>query len=172
VDNLGRRIGRVLALGNYAYLADSRSGVQIVDISDPSSPTLAESFDTPGRAGGVAVLGNNIYVADNYSLMILSYTPTVIDEEISIPSSFSLFQNHPNPFNAKTTIKFVLPQASQVKIDAIDIAGRRVDTIADGQYQAGDNCVIWDAGDLSSGIYFAKMETHEESEIIKMVLLK
>ncbi|MFN5892129.1 MAG: hypothetical protein ACK45Z_05770, partial [Dolichospermum sp.] len=51
-------------LGNYAYVADIDSGLQIIDISNPTTPTLKGNYDTSGSAWGVQVLGNYAYVAD------------------------------------------------------------------------------------------------------------
>ena len=53
--------------GNYAYVADWDSGLQIIDVSDPSNPTFKGSYDTPLLAYGVALSGNYAYVADEDS---------------------------------------------------------------------------------------------------------
>ena len=53
--------------GNYAYVADDTSGLQIIDISDPANPTFKSSYDTPRYAHGVALSGNYAYVADSNS---------------------------------------------------------------------------------------------------------
>ncbi|MDP6419274.1 MAG: hypothetical protein QGG80_07440, partial [Candidatus Krumholzibacteria bacterium] len=53
--------------GNYAYVADHSSGLQIVDVSDPATPLITGSVDTPGIAQGVAISGNYAYVADDFS---------------------------------------------------------------------------------------------------------
>jgi hypothetical protein len=53
--------------GNYAYVAGSFSGLQIIDISDPSNPTFKGSYDMLGPAGGVVLSGNYAYVADGYA---------------------------------------------------------------------------------------------------------
>jgi hypothetical protein len=50
--------------GDYAYLADQASGLQVIDISDPTNPSLAGTYDTPGNAFGVTIAGDYAYVAD------------------------------------------------------------------------------------------------------------
>jgi len=55
----------VAVSGNYVYVADGRSGLQIINVANPHSPSLASSLDT-GYAEGVAVSGNYVYVADYY----------------------------------------------------------------------------------------------------------
>ena len=57
----------VEVVGNYAYLADGDSGLQIIDISNPTNPTLKGNYDTPDYAYGVQVVGNYAYVADGDS---------------------------------------------------------------------------------------------------------
>ncbi|MCK9566182.1 MAG: hypothetical protein M0Q43_09055, partial [Methanothrix sp.] len=54
----------VAVSGGYAYVANTGLGLQIIDVSNPSNPTLAGSCDTPGSAIGVAVSGSYAYVAD------------------------------------------------------------------------------------------------------------
>jgi len=62
----------VAVAGSYAYVADGNWGLQVIDISDPASPTIAGDVYTPGYASGVAVAGSYAYVADgNWGLQIL-----------------------------------------------------------------------------------------------------
>jgi len=62
---------KVFVAGNYAYVADWTSGLQIIDISTPAVPTLAGSYNTPGKAVDVVVSGNYAYVADDTSGMAI-----------------------------------------------------------------------------------------------------
>ena len=89
-----------------------------------------------------------------------------------LPKSIQLSQNHPNPFNASTVIKYELPHQSQVMIDIYDILGRRVAILYDGLQLAGHHQVIWDASDFSSGVYFYKLQAGDFNETQKMILLK
>ncbi|MDB9492846.1 hypothetical protein PN478_20305, partial [Dolichospermum circinale CS-534/05] len=71
-------------VGNYAYVADGTSGLQIINISNPNSPTLAATLDTPGGASNIQVVGNYAYVADGTSgLQIINISnpnsPTLAD---------------------------------------------------------------------------------------------
>ncbi|OKH54687.1 hypothetical protein NIES2101_05820 [Calothrix sp. HK-06] len=54
----------ITVVGNYAYVGDGNKGLSIIDISDPTKPTLVSTFDSPGYARGVSVVGNYAYVAD------------------------------------------------------------------------------------------------------------
>jgi hypothetical protein len=77
-DTPGLAIG-VCIDGDYAYIADENSGLQVIDISDPTSPLSAGSFNTSGYAQGVAIAGDHAYVADGaYGLQVIDISnPTV-----------------------------------------------------------------------------------------------
>jgi parallel beta-helix repeat protein len=97
----------------------------------------------------------------------------VIDEsEPDVPMVCGLLQNYPNPFNATTTLSYMLPQTGPVIISVYNLLGQRVRTIFEGKQQAGSHSLIWDASDLPSGVYFARLEAGERSQSVKMVLLK
>lgn len=100
--------------------------------------------------------------------------PTDIREEHppSLPIACDLLQNYPNPFNASTTLSYMLPQSGSVTISIYNLLGQRVATIFEGDQQAGQHTITWDATDFPSGIYFARLEVGEYSKSIKMVLLK
>lgn len=146
--------------------------MEVVDISDPNSPALMESFKTPGEGLGVAVSGNNIYLADEYSMMILNSNLTGIKDSKPIPFSFSLSQNYPNPFNASTSISYSLSKSGAVNFSIYNLLGQKVATLSDGRQNAGEHTIIWNAKDFPSGLYFARLESDGDIKNIKMILLK
>jgi len=89
-----------------------------------------------------------------------------------IPESFSLFQNYPNPFNPVTKIKFNLPKGSNTKLAIIDILGKQVNILADQYLRAGSYNIEFNASDLSSGVYFYKLQAGSFTDVKKMVLTK
>jgi hypothetical protein len=104
--------------------------------------------------------------------MVLRFNPTGISEQSEIPSSFSLSQNYPNPFNAQTSIMYSLPEVVVAEIAIYNIMGQKVAVLLNGVQQAGEQTTIWNAKDMPSGVYFARLQAGEKSETIKMVLLK
>jgi hypothetical protein len=65
VDQLNVHNARHVAISaHYAYLADMEAGFRVLDVENPSSPTVVRTVDTPGTAVGVHVDGNHLYVAD------------------------------------------------------------------------------------------------------------
>jgi len=89
-----------------------------------------------------------------------------------ISEGFILKQNYPNPFNPATTIEFFLPQSAEVNISIFDILGRQVVIFFDGWMNAGIYRYKWNANDLSSGVYIAKLKANENIKTIKMLLIK
>ncbi len=105
---------------------------------------------------------------------ITNSKPTAINSrpENNLPRRFYLEQNYPNPFNPVTRIKYSVPKTSYLTIKVYDVMGREVATVFDGVQQAGNYTAILDGSNLTSGIYFYKMETNGFVETKKLVLLK
>lgn len=88
------------------------------------------------------------------------------------PRSFKLEQNYPNPFNPTTTISFSLAQAADVQLSIYDVKGSLVQTLIDERRSSGDYSIRFDASNLSSGIYFYKLNTPDGVQTKKMTLIK
>ena len=89
-----------------------------------------------------------------------------------LPDRFFISQNYPNPFNARTTIEYGLPEAARVTVEVYNLLGRKVETLVNQHQQAGYHQITWDASEVSSGVYFYKIQAREFIEIRKMLLLK
>jgi hypothetical protein len=89
-----------------------------------------------------------------------------------MPKTFNIRPAYPNPFNPTTTIRYDLPQASEVILVVYDLLGREVARLVDGYSEPGYHQVNWNGQDFPSGIYLARLVTPEYSKSIKMVLLK
>ncbi|MEE9554028.1 MAG: T9SS type A sorting domain-containing protein [candidate division Zixibacteria bacterium] len=70
------------------------------------------------------------------------------------------------------TYGYSLPEQGEVVIYIYNLLGQRIATLFEGTREAGEHSITWDAVDFPSGVYFARLETGEQSENIKMVLLK
>ena len=91
---------------------------------------------------------------------------------LEIPESFSLSQNYPNPFNPTTKINYSIPQRSKVILKVYDVLGTEVATLVNEEKSAGDREINYNALQLSSGIYFYKLQAGSLIETKKMILLK
>jgi len=94
------------------------------------------------------------------------------DEIENIPTSFSMSQNYPNPFNPSTTIKYDIPQTVNVTLKVYDVLGNEVATLVNEDQAPGSYSVKFNAGNLSSGIYFYRIEAGKFSQVKKFILMK
>lgn len=95
------------------------------------------------------------------------------EEQPDRPDRYQLYQNYPNPFNPTTNISYDLPQMSDVKVRVFDALGRRIATLVDRQnHPQGSYTIEFDASQLSSGIYFVRLDSGGQSHIQKMTLIK
>jgi hypothetical protein len=117
---------------------------------------------------GITAFGNNLYIDS----ICVKHTVTGISPYEGTPKSFSLSQNYPNPFNPTTKINFALPKQGFVTLKIYDMLGREVRTLVNEVKSAGNFTVDFNASELSSGIYFYKLETNGFSDIKKMMLIK
>ncbi len=99
---------------------------------------------------------------------------TNIEDEGSLlsPDSYNLAQNYPNPFNPTTTIKYSVPQRSNVEIKVYDILGKEILTLVNEEKFRGVYSVTFNASGLSSGIYFYRMQSGNFVKTKKMLILK
>ena len=120
-------------------------------------------------------LNNNL--PENWSLSLHSKGSPGMENPNAIivqpvPEQFSLLQNYPNPFNASTTINFELPAVGRVKLSIFDIMGRERKILLDERLESGYYSVEFNARDMSSGVYFYRIEVSDLVENRKMLLLK
>ncbi len=108
---------------------------------------------------------------------ILNNTTSVDKENNSIATEFALEQNYPNPFNPTTTIRFSLPEKSQVALRIFDINGNLVKELVNSNKSQGIYTAIWNARDsqgmkVSSGVYFYQLQTADRNITKKMLFMK
>jgi len=99
--------------------------------------------------------------------------PTGIINPIGLtPGKYNLSQNYPNPFNPSTSVKFDVAIDGFVSIKIFDVLGREIKSLVNDNLVKGSYEVSFNAGELSSGVYFYKMESGNFSQIKRMMLLK
>jgi hypothetical protein len=92
--------------------------------------------------------------------------------EDQLPFEFALFQNFPNPFNPTTKINYEIPKLSFVTLNVYNVLGSEVTTLVNEKKAPGTYVVEFDGSNLSSGIYFYRMQAGDYVETKKMVLLR
>ena len=96
----------------------------------------------------------------------------VNDVASDLPKDFYLSHNYPNPFNPSTTIKFGLPKEADVQITVFNILGQKLAVLVNERMKAGNHQVVFNAGSISSGVYFYVMRAGNKVFKEKMLLLK
>jgi predicted GH43/DUF377 family glycosyl hydrolase len=105
-------------------------------------------------------------------------TATAIEENFDIvPNEFALHQNHPNPFNPKTMIKYKIAKHAHVVLKVINSLGQEVRTLVNEEKPAGFYEAVWDGRDhfgqqVASGLYLYRLEANNFIQTRKMVLLR
>lgn len=137
---------------------------------------VSDGVDTVAvRSGIITGFGNRFESVLFNRLTLERNEATSIDdgEGLSgVPRTFELKQNYPNPFNPSTVIRYAVPEASNVRIDVFNVLGQRVSTLVNREHQAGTFNVTFDAANLSSGMYFYRLESANTVLTQKMMLIK
>ncbi len=147
----------------YEYVEDT--GLDVDDVSIGRSPDATDNWMlygagyeltcTPGAAN--EVVANDDNTAPEIEAVTLS--------------------NYPNPFNPETTISFSVPKEMNASLIVYNIRGQKVVTLFNGHADQGETTVAWNGTDasgknVSSGIYYCKLSTSNQTTIRKMVLMK
>ena len=118
--------------------------------------------------------GYNGTLTGEYSISLAGFTPVSVKEQpaIKLPLAFDLQQNYPNPFNAMTTIHYVLPKSTHVMVAVYDVLGQKVAELVNEEKQAGVHHLQFNAGNLSNGIYFYRLQAAGHNETRKLRILR
>ena len=135
----------------YFFLTKRGAGVQF---------NLTDTNATGGTVGVKSVQWNEPLI------------PTGVAQSPATPQVFALYANYPNPFNPSTTITFSLDRKSDVSLKVFNVLGQEVATLVNGTMGAGVQSVRFDAGNLSSGVYFYRLQANGQALTRTMVLTK
>jgi subtilisin family serine protease len=117
---------------------------------------------------GVAAGGVDAWTSNGFDLM----AQTAESFDTYAPSDFGLGQAYPNPFNPTTSISLTLPSSGFVTVAVFNALGQEVAQLQNGQLTAGQHSFVFDASDMSSGVYFVHAEAGAETSMQKVVLMK
>ena len=90
----------------------------------------------------------------------------------TIPKYIELYQNYPNPFNPGTTIKFYLSRPEHIILTVFDVTGREIAEVLNQSVGKGTHTISFNAGNLTSGIYFYTLKSGSDQITRKMMVLK
>ncbi|SVD22074.1 uncharacterized protein METZ01_LOCUS374928, partial [marine metagenome] len=96
---------------------------------------------------------------------------------VGIPPEFALLENYPNPFNLTTTLRFDVPEVSNITLTIYNMLGQRVRSFNMQSTPAGYHAVTWDGTNdlgkqVSAGVYLYRIQAGEFTQTKKMLLLK
>ena len=159
-------------INHFAFAGETANGKFGFDICDNGS-VFDGLYSTKGETqdkGWEGAVSNNTWYGGQDSFMGTITSQVSVDEDT--PAAFAVDQNYPNPFNPSTTINFSIAEAGNVTIDVFNVAGQKVDTLANEFMGSGNHSVSWDASGFSAGVYFYTVKSDDLTRTMKMTLLK
>jgi hypothetical protein len=180
---------RVTVFGGYAGATAVTNEVWVFDLWTESWTLLAPAGTPPSAREGSAavydaandrmvVFGGRDGTPDNEVWALDDLSGTVTHAAAPAPSAGAvLSQNHPNPFNPSTVIRYEIASPATVKLRVFDVRGALVRILVDATRAAGPHTSVWDGRDdrgvrVSSGVYFYRLDAGRFVSTRKMVLLK
>jgi endonuclease I len=100
------------------------------------------------------------------------FVPTSIESPEPIAREFTVSPAYPNPFNPQTSVELTLDRSSAVTAVLVDAMGREVLTVANGSYPQGAHTLRVNGSGLASGIYFLRILTATQADVVPMLLVK
>ncbi|MEO8209099.1 MAG: SBBP repeat-containing protein [bacterium] len=132
---------------------------------------IAIALDPSGNVivTGIANRGVN---TEDYTTIKYSQSVGIAQISSNIPDAYSLSQNYPNPFNPATNLEFGISELGFVSLKVYNNLGKEIATLVSDNLSPGLYKIDFDATDLTSGIYFYKLETGNFTATKKMLLIK
>jgi hypothetical protein len=156
-----------------------------VRVANGFVPNNGDSFVILNTSGTTSSDFNSLDIQDGLYLTVVvnSNNVTLFVDSVGVLSvkeindgeivnDFNLYQNYPNPFNPSTNIQFALPQSGYVTLEVFSVTGERVDVLISEELNAGKYNYEWNGSNLTSGIYFYRLNAGSFVETRKMMMLK
>lgn len=170
---------RDMVVNNNSIIVSAGTSFYISSDNGITWSNLDNSFPKPSNVRNFVINGSTAFAGTfdfQSSTGVWKKTISTTGIEISntsiIPENFSISQNYPNPFNPSTNIQFSIPISSFVSLKVFDVLGKEVAALVNKELNTGTYNYNFDAGNLTSGIYFYRLETDSFVETKKMILLR
>ena len=174
------RIGRAYSMNGINWTRASTAAPDI-GYGEPGSWNAAASFYPAVLLdqGRYKVWFNGVPTVNSaYRIGYASMEPVAADPKyVEIPQSFMLSQNYPNPFNPMTHIRYSLPENGDIRLVVYDVLGKEIVELVNDYRSVGDYETSWygmdrNGNQVSTGVYFARLESGRNVDVIKMLYLK
>jgi len=159
--------GDFVSLDQSQLTAPRKADGSLPDI-DFMRPAQGSDIIDAGIDIGFGFLGE----APELGAIEVSYPTDVRNNDGSMPEKISLLQNYPNPFNPVTNIIYEVPNYGNVKITVYDAIGREIKTLVNEMKNSGTYKVQFNGSNLTSGVYFYKLQMNGNSIVKQMLLLR
>jgi hypothetical protein len=153
------------------FIADSLGNILITKIITASQNVELKTI-LPLINGDILFSGVLENTFTNHEDILVIRTDSILNSppigikniNASFNDKFELYQNFPNPFNSSTKITFTVKERTHVKLSVFDVTGKKVAILEDNVFENGSYTIMWKADDLSSGIYFCRIEAIPDSD--------
>ena len=176
VTAYGLKEGRMRLEG---YVRDETGRLQIEIGKDiPVTESSVASYDEANPQATVKVDLNGDGTIDQEVALTTYRVATASQDEsrelsqAEIPARLELQQNYPNPFNPSTVISYALPEQAHVRLVVYDLVGQQIAVLEEGTRPMGWHEVVFDAGNLSSGLYLYRLQAGDVAVTRKMMLVR
>jgi minor extracellular serine protease Vpr len=157
--------------GNAAIVSTNLKGMRVSEVweqwSNNEWHNLSDAWFGDDGQPNTGTNGAHLWIEAT-----VNATVSAVSKKKEQPTSFSLAQNFPNPFNASTTIQFSVPEQTRVLLVVYDILGREVARLVDEEMIPGVYSVPFESRNISSGVYFYRIRTDSQESVRRMVLLR
>jgi hypothetical protein len=173
--------GRILTSSDVNLAVSATEPGYIVELAIPKTERANLVLEDGNTIGyhidyeDISNEGIGAYTYDQWSYVYMNFSglkATDVEPGQQAAHTFDLQSNYPNPFNPRTVIEYSVGQTAEVTLKVYNMLGREVATLVDEQKNAGAYKVQFDARNLSSGIYFYRLQAGNKSQVQKMTLIK
>ena len=171
----GKSVNTIIVSGNNIFAGTSIYGVYLSTNNGSSWIIKNQGFENGSPLIKTSLIANSyIFLGTNESVWRRLYSETVgiINISSDIPTKYSLSQNFPNPFNPSTNIRYEITNNIFVILKVYDLLGNEIATLVNESQKAGVYEVQFSNEQISSGIYFYRIQAGNFSETKKMIYLK
>ena len=164
----------------FVKMIRDESGTWDIYWDDETTPVLTDIQDSYGQLDecyftmmGVGQYNEGGVLFDDVCYVIPPNSIISNNHLQTIPWALTICKSFPNPFNPTTELTYTIPASGEVSLTIYDIQGREVDVLLGGYQSSGEHSIVWDAKNLPSGIYFARLSsTNGQTQTRKLVLMK
>ncbi|MEP0547700.1 MAG: T9SS type A sorting domain-containing protein, partial [Rhodothermales bacterium] len=149
--------------GTYGLIAASACNATVID------PDL--DYSGTGARGDIGMASTEVGSGSMLDALTREGDAASRGAEATLPGTFAVGQNYPNPFRASTSIAVELPESTELLLEVYNLLGQRIAVVANDLYGAGSHTFSFEARDLPSGTYIYRIVTPELSVARRMVVL-